>query len=179
VLPGRVAPDFADWGINNDAGPVNPVNCAQLCEQDFVQSVPGVGGLSVPQTAPAAHAVAAAYLARQQIPAQACLLDERDAREHRTIIERFASRIARTARFGRGQRRLDESPQLIIKYRFGHILFVTETLMRLVYGHPRFCEAIANSLFDLYSIASRSDVCGSAHNGIDVRKETFCTPAIP
>jgi hypothetical protein len=97
-----------------------------------MQSVPDAGGLPVPKTATAAYAAAAAHLARLQVPAQARLQDEQDSREHRTIIERLRSRVARTASFGRGQQRCDELPQLVIKYRFGHILFVTETMMRLM-----------------------------------------------
>ena len=32
-------------------------------------------------------------------------------------------------------------PQVVVEYRLGHILFVVETMKRLIYGHPRFCNS--------------------------------------
>ena len=118
-------------GIDNDTGPVNLVGRASLREQDFVQPVPDAGGRPVSQTAPAAHAAAAAHLAWPQVPAQARVQDEQDAGEHGPVIQRFASRMPRTAGFGWRQQWLNECPQLIIEYRLSHMLFVTETMMRL------------------------------------------------
>ncbi len=118
-------------GIDDDTGPVNLVSRAQLCEQDFMQSVPDAGSLPVPQTAPATHAAAAAHFARQQVPAQTRLQDEQDAREQRTIIERLAPWITASPWFGRGQQRLDECPKFVVEYGFSHVLFVVETMKRL------------------------------------------------
>ena len=118
-------------GIDDDTGPVNLVSRAQLCEQDFMQSVPDAGRLPVPQTAPATHAAAAAHLAWQHVPAQACLQDEQDAREQRTIIERLAPRITASPWFGRGKQRFDECPKFVVEYGFSHVLFVVETMKRL------------------------------------------------
>ena len=118
-------------GIDHDTGPVNLVSRAQPGEQDFVQSVPDAGSLPVPQTTPATHAAAAAHLARQQVPAQARLQDEQDAREQRTLIKRLAPWITASSRFGRRQQRFDERPKFVVEYGFSHVLFIVETMERL------------------------------------------------
>jgi hypothetical protein len=118
-------------GIDDHTGPVNLVSRTQPGEQDFMQSAPDASNLPVPQTAPATHAAAAAHLARQQVPAQAGLQDEQDAREQRTIIERLAPWITASPWFGRGQQRFDECPKFVVEYGFSHVLFVVETTKRL------------------------------------------------
>jgi hypothetical protein len=102
-VPFLTCADCADRGGNDDnTGPVNLVSRTQLGEQDFMQSASDASNLPVPQTAPAIRAAASAHLARQQVPAQACLQDEQDAREERTIIKRPASWITASPWFGRG-----------------------------------------------------------------------------
>lgn len=46
-------------------------------------------------------------------------------------IQWLTPRIPRTERFGWEQQGFNECPQLIVQYRFGPVLFVTETIMSL------------------------------------------------
>lgn len=55
-----------------------------------MQLLADAGFLPVTQAAPTTHAATAAHLARKQVPTQTRLQDEKDAREHCTIVERLA-----------------------------------------------------------------------------------------
>ena len=73
-----------------------------------MQLVPDTGFLPVTQAAPTTYAAAAAHLARKQVPTQARLQDEEDAREHCTIVEGLAPWVTVAPLFRRGQQWFDE-----------------------------------------------------------------------
>ena len=66
--------------------------------------------------------------------------DEENAREHCTIVERLAPWVTVAPQFRRGQQRFDECPKVVVEYRLGHVLFVVETMKRLIYELIRTSE---------------------------------------
>ena len=98
--------------VGDRARPLDLPRRPQAREQERVQRLPHPGSLPLIQTAVAGRARAEAELERQVAPGHPRVQHEQDPLQRLPIGESLATRIAK-APLPRGQKRLDELPQLV------------------------------------------------------------------
>src|SRR5215831_4464469 len=99
-------------GVGDRALPLNLIGGVQLGQQQFVQLVPDAGLLPRTQPPPRRHPAAEAELLRQMLPPDPRVEHEQDPLQRQPIVERLATRIAKTTLLPR-QQRLQPPPQRV------------------------------------------------------------------
>ena len=90
-----IATSIEDHGT----GPVDCLSAIEFRLQKFMQALPDAGRLPGAQPAPARHAAAATHLLRQVFPTDPGLQHKDDAGQCAAVVDRFAPRKAKAARF--------------------------------------------------------------------------------